>query len=82
MQKSNNVSCIIISKHQSSFDYPGCQNKDKIFTISTITDKKLGEMDLEGLYLSDTNISSLRKENLYTQEDITYKRAPQEEYEY
>ena len=39
-------------------------------------------MDLEGLYLSDTNISSLRKENLYTQEDITYKRASQEEYEY
>ena len=69
-------------KHQSCFDYPGCQNKDKIFTISTITDKKLGEMDLEGLYLSDTNISSLRKENLYTQEDITYKRASQEEYEY
>ena len=69
-------------KHQSFLDYPGCQNKDKIFTISTITDKKLGEMDLEGLYLSDTNISSLRKENLYTQEDITYKRASQEEYEY
>ena len=69
-------------KHHISFDYPGCQNKDKIFTISTITDKKWGELDLEGLYICLIQTLALFEKRIYTQEDITYKRASQEEYEY
>ena len=70
-------------KHQISFEYPEDQNKDKIFTISTNTDKKLGAMDLEGLNLSGTNIRLLSSKREFTlKRHFTYKRASQEKYEY
>ena len=73
----------IFFQHQIFFEYPGGQNKDKIFTFQQIQTKSVGHWIWKGLIcLIRTSYYSLRKENLHSKRHFTYKRASQEKYEY
>ena len=81
MQKFNNVSCIIILNIRVFLIILDVRIKIKFSQFQQLQTKSWGKW-IWKVFICLIQTLALFEKRIYTQEDITYKRASQEEYEY